>query len=87
MKGVMNMREKFLLYEYQYAAISKLPVEDQLPVFKAICEFCLYGKEPELETYQLAIFELAKPKLLANLRMSQTKRGLAEKSESKPKLK
>lgn len=61
MKGNNN---SFVFYKSFYEAISKIPPENQLEVYNAICRYSLEGKEPEdLSGIASAIFILIKPNI------------------------
>lgn len=58
------MKESFVFYRTFYEAISEVPEESQLELFKAICEYSLNNKLPELENkISKVIFKLIKPNI------------------------
>ena len=58
------MKESFVFYRSFYEAISEVPEESQLELFKAICEYSLNNKLPELENkISKVIFKLIKPNI------------------------
>lgn len=59
-------RDSFIFYKSFYEAINELNSEDQLAIHQAICEFSLYGKEPEVTGITNAIWRLIRPQLEAN---------------------
>lgn len=59
-------RESFIFYNSFYKAISALPENEQLVMYKAITERALFGIEPELNSYTRAMYELILPQIKAN---------------------
>lgn len=59
------MQELFVFYRNFYESIEKLPQKEQLPTYKAIARYALFGSEPESELKGASsiIFEMAKPVL------------------------
>lgn len=60
------MRESFVFYDSYYEAISEFDETIQVHLFKAICEYALYEKVPELSGIEKALFTLIKPTIDAN---------------------
>lgn len=81
------MDESMIFYSSFYEAIDGFGDEEQLTVLKAIIEYGLYGKVPDLRGAQRGIFRIAKPLIDANKeRRENGKKGGRKKSEvSKPK--
>ncbi len=61
-------RESFIFYRSFYSAISALPDEQQLSLYRAIVERALNGIEPELFGTVKGMYELIKPQIEANER-------------------
>lgn len=59
-------RESFIFYRSFFSAISALPDEEQLYLYRAIAEKGLNGKEPELFGIAKGMYELIKPQIEAN---------------------
>lgn len=59
-------RESFIFYRSFFSAISALPDEEQLSLYRAIAEKGLNGKEPELFGIAKGMYELIKPQIEAN---------------------
>ena len=58
------MNESFVFYRSFYEAINEVPEENQLELFKAICEYSLNNKLPKLENkISRVIFKLIKPNI------------------------
>lgn len=58
------MKESFVFYRSFYEAITEVPEESQLELFKAICEYSLNNKLPKLENkISRVIFKLIKPNI------------------------
>ena len=83
-------RKGFTFYRSYYEAISLLPVEDQLTVYKAIMEYSLNGTTPKTEEMSLCaqlLIMAFMPNLEANNRryLNGTRGGEARKANSTPK--
>lgn len=61
-------RESFIVYLSFYEALKELREKEAYSVFEAMCEYCFYGREPELTGMAKAVFTLIKPQLDANNR-------------------
>ena len=62
------MRDSYVFYRSFYEAMEDLPDKEQLDIYRAITQYALEGKEPEISSYTKAIFKLIKPQLDANIR-------------------
>lgn len=60
------MRDSFIFYKSFYEAISYLDEKDQGEVYKAVIEYALEGKEPQLEGAAMGMFLSFKPQIDAN---------------------
>ena len=81
-------KESFVFYRSFFESISLLPEDDQLGIFKAICEMALNETKVELDGMQLAIYKLVEPQLLANNRRYKNAcKGGRPKNQSKTKAK
>lgn len=60
------MRDSFIFYRSFYEQAIKLSKNDQLVLFKAICELALNEQETELKGVTEIIYQMAKPLILAN---------------------
>ena len=83
-------RKGFTFYRSYYEAISLLPVEDQLTVYKAIMEYSLNGSTPKTEEMSLCaqlLIMAFMPNLEANNRryLNGTRGGEARKANPTPK--
>lgn len=78
-----DYNESFVFYRSFLDAIQEMNPNDQLATLMAICNYAIYGKEPELTSVlPKAIFTIAKPSLDANI----TKRANGKKG-GRPKKK
>lgn len=58
------MNESFVFYKSFYDSISKLPKENQVEIYDAVCSYSFYGEKPEnLSSIAEAIFVLMKPNI------------------------
>ena len=64
----LDKRDSFVVYRSFYSAISTLPSEHQLEMYKALFEYSLNYKQPELNVVAAGMFSLIKPQLDANIR-------------------
>ena len=80
------MRDSVLIYRSFVDAIALLPEDEQLKAYKAIVEYGIYDKEPELDGVAGAVFMLAKPQIDANNRRYENGKrgGRSKKAEAKP---
>lgn len=77
------MRESMIFYGSFYEAISCLPDAEQIALYRAIMEYGLKGKEPELSGAALGMFLLMKPQIEANNRRFENgKKGGKPRLES-----
>ena len=60
------MRESFVFYNSYYEAIAEFDEIIQVHLFRAICEYALYGKIPEFSGTEKALFTLIRPTIDAN---------------------
>lgn len=68
--------ESFVFYRSFRESIRTLKTKDQLITLLAICDYALYGIEPELSGVPLAIFTVTKPSIDANKKRRESgKRG------------
>lgn len=82
----MTKRDGFVFYESFYDAIRYLPDDIQLTVYKMLCEYALYGAEPETDdNVAQGFFKLMKPQIDANVKRRENG-SKATKSEPKPNL-
>lgn len=82
----MTKRDGFVFYESFYDAIRYLPDDIQLTVYKMLCEYALYGTEPETnDNVAQGFFKLMKPQIDANVKRRENG-SKATKSEPKPNL-
>ena len=58
-------RQQFTFYASFYNAISKIPQKERLKVYESICRLGLFGEDTSLDGIAGAVFELAKPNILA----------------------
>lgn len=58
--------ESFVFYRSFRDAINVMEDEDKLTTLLAICDYALYGIEPELSGMPCAVFTVAKPSIDAN---------------------
>ena len=63
-----DVLDSFIFYRSFREAVADLDTEDQLVTLLAICDYALYGVEPDLKGVPKAIFTLAKPNLDANVK-------------------
>lgn len=76
--------DSFVFYRSFRESIKSLKTKDQLVTLLAICDYALYGVEPNLSGIPLAIFTVAKPNIDANnKRRENGKRGGRPKKETK----
>lgn len=61
-------RESFIFYESFYSAISTLPEDEQLLLFKAVIERALFGTETALKGCAKGMYDLIIPQIVANER-------------------
>lgn len=61
------MRKSFIFYSSYYEAISELPANEQGAVYKAIIDYGIAKKEPNLKGIANAMFKLIKPTIDAAL--------------------
>ncbi len=59
-------RESFVFYRSFFEAIESLPKSKQLEVYRAIAQFALDGKEPQISGISQAIFSMARPTIEKN---------------------
>ena len=82
-------RDSFVFYESFYTAIKELPEDQQLEVYRAICEYALNGELPEDGGIAKAMLCLIKPQIDANnKRWENGKKGgrkAETETESEPK--
>ncbi len=64
----LDKRDSFVVYRSFYSAISTLPSEHQLEMYRALFEYSLNYKQPELNGVAAGMFSLIKPQLDANIR-------------------
>ena len=64
-------RKQFTFYRSYWEAIQALPKQAQLPLYRAICEYALLGKEPELTGVASGAFILIRPTLDRARRQSE----------------
>lgn len=77
------MRESFVFYSSYYEALAEFDETIQLHLFKAICEYALYEKIPELSGTEKALFTLIKPTVDSNeKRYNNGKKGGRPKKTS-----
>ena len=77
------MRDSMIFYGSFYEAISCLPDAEQLALYRAIMEYGLKGKQPELSGAALGMFLLMKPQIEANNRRFENgKKGGRQRLES-----
>ena len=74
-----NIRSYFSFFLSYYLAIEELPRMYQLPVYRAICRYCLFGIEDVLQGVPKAIFLSFKPALDKNRIKSENAYGLKNK--------
>lgn len=79
------MRESFVFYGSYFEAITELDETMQVHLFKAICEYALYDKLPDISGTEKAFFALIKPTLDANNQryVNGKKGGRPAKSKTK----
>lgn len=58
-----SSRTFFTFYESFFVAIDKLESSEQLSIYKAIAEYALYRKEPDLDGMALVVWALIRPNL------------------------
>lgn len=78
-------RDTYIFYRSFYEAISELPEENQLDIYKSIAEYSLNFKEPKLSGISKTIWILIKPQLDANNKRFMN--GKTPKKKSKPEAK
>ena len=84
------MKDSFIFYKSFYDAIKNIPDEEQLKLFKSICDYCFGENEIELEDgIAKALFILIKPNIdSANARYKASvengKKGGRPKTQQKP---
>lgn len=84
------MRDRFTFFDSYWEAINGLPDKKQLKLFRAICEYALHDKEPDLQSVELSIFMLIKPYLDKSARLAQfgkaggKPKGSQTKANAKP---
>ena len=77
----------FIFYASFFEAISELEEADQLAVYNAVCQYGLFGIEPECSGTVKAMFRLIKPQIDANTKRREAgkKGGEVKQSEANPK--
>lgn len=79
-------KESFIFYRSFFESVSLLPEEEQLGIYRAICDMALNETKHELDGMQLAIYKLVEPQLLANNRRYKNAcKGGRPKNQSKTK--
>ena len=68
----------FVFYASFYEAIEELEEQDQLSVYRAICQYALTGEMPECKGAARAIMKLVQPQIDANNRRRESGRKGAE---------
>lgn len=80
------MKDSFVFYRSFYEAINDLPIENQVNLYKAICELSLNDNNLELQGIENTIFKLIKPQIQANNdRYENGKKGGRPKKNSEEK--
>ena len=80
------MRESFVFYRSFYESICELDKDEQYELFIAICEYSLYGEEPDLTGALKAMFLLIRPQIdKNNVRYENGKKGGAPKGNQNAK--
>jgi hypothetical protein len=76
--------QSFVFYESFYEAIKSVPSEMQMEMFDAVCNYALYGTQPNLNANLKPLFILIKPQLDSNLKKRNDgfKGGRPPKSET-----
>ena len=59
-------RDSFVFYASFHKALSGLPPDDYKQTLVAVCEYALFGKEPDLQGIPFMAFELIRPQIDAN---------------------
>lgn len=59
-------RTSFVFYESFYEAISELGLQQQAKIYNAICQYALFGTEPNLSGVLSSVFKLIRPQIDAN---------------------
>lgn len=73
------MRDGFVFYESFYEAMKDLPADDMKDLMMALCEYALFGKEPEEMTGLVRLgFTLIRPQIDANERRRENGKKGAE---------
>jgi hypothetical protein len=82
-----NTVESFVVYKSFYEAIKNLEKQDdQLELYNAMFEYCLYGNEPNLTGVCSIMWTLIKPQLDSNIkRRMDGKKGGAPKGNNNAK--
>ena len=62
------MAESFVFYESFLKAINRVDVNTQYEVYKAVCEYAIYGVYPSLDGVAMALFDVIQPQIDANKR-------------------
>lgn len=72
-------RESFIFYRSFYEAIKYMPAEVRAELYPAICEYALFGKQPDnLSEVAIGMFTLIKPNIDVNTaRFENGKKGAA----------
>lgn len=83
------MADGFVFYASFYEAIEELEPEDKLAVYNAVCQYGLFGIEPECGGTVKAMFKLIKPQIDANTKRREAGRkggeANAKQTEATPK--
>ena len=62
-----NVLDSFVFYRSFLEAVEEMNDEDKLSTLLAICNYAIYGTEPELKTpFSRAVFSLVRPNIDAN---------------------
>lgn len=78
--------ESFVFYESFFEAITALPDDEQLEMFKAVCSYGLTGVSQPIKGYGKAAFLLIKPQIDANIKRRENgKKGGAPKGNTNAK--
>ncbi len=78
-----SKRTYFTFYESFFTAIDQVDISEQLPIYKAIAEYALYRKEPDLTGMGAAMWALIRPNLESNWkRWENGQKGGAPKGSS-----
>ncbi len=82
----LKPRQYFTFYESFFSSIERMEADEQLPIYKAIAEYALYRKEPNLNGMGAVVWELIKPNLDASwVKFENAKKGGAPKGNSNAK--